>query len=188
MAHITTVCQKGRGFSMLLAMNDENLVLRPNCLLTRYPLVFITGFRSLFYYKRLCPELQDFLIAHGYRVLSPAMPFRNVTHRQRDLLDWLRSQPEAQFHFVLTEETAAELASVIKEFPASTSTLIPGKFRYLFQNHSQRIPLRYQIHSAYCRLQSLPTAPYLELNPEASEEFFQRFLDHCIELAENDHI
>lgn len=188
MAHITTVCQKGWGFSMLLAMNDENLVLRPNCLLTRYPLVFITGFRSLFYYKRLCPELQDFLTAHGYRVLSPPMPFRDVTQRQRDLLSWLRSQPESQFHFVLTEETATELESVIKEFPASTLTLLPGMFRSLFQNHSLRTPLRYQLHSAYCRLQSLPTGPYLELSSEASEEFCQRFLDHCIELAENDHI
>ena len=58
-------------------MNLDNLVLRPNCLMTKHPLVFLTGIRSLFYYEKLGALLQDFIAAHGYVVKSPVLPFRS---------------------------------------------------------------------------------------------------------------
>ena len=61
---------------MLERMDIYNLALRPNCLMTRNPLVFITGPRSLFFYEKLGGTLQDFVAAHGYVVLNPVLPFR----------------------------------------------------------------------------------------------------------------
>lgn len=173
---------------MLLSMNTENLALRPNCLLTRYPLVFITGLRSLFHYRPLAKDLQDFLIAHGYRVLCPAMPFRQLEQRQNYLLAWLKAQPEQQFHFVLGEQTAAELAGVLNLFPDSTVTTIPGQLKGLHEQKECPVPLAYLLHRAYCQLSLLKPSPYHETLPVVSQEFLERFLDHCIELAENDYI
>lgn len=173
---------------MLLSMNTENLALRPNCLLTRYPLIFITGLRSLFHHRPLGTDLQDFLTAHGYRVLCPAMPFRNSDMRKSYLLRWLRTQPEQRFHFVAGEQTANELQEVIATFPGSTVTKLPGQFQSLIEAGQTRTPLSFHLHRAYCKLSlSLPPR-YSETLPLISQEFLQRFLDHCIELAENDHI
>ena len=100
-------------------MNTDNLALRPNCLLTKYPIVFLTGIRSIFFYEKLGGFLQDFVAAHGYKVLSPILSFRSKKNRKSQLILWLK-QPESnlnfqhkKFHFILSQNTFEEFYDII---------------------------------------------------------------------------
>lgn len=171
---------------MLVAMNTDNLVLRPNCLMTKYPLVFITGLRSLFYHKKLASDLQDFIAAHGYVVLSPVMPFRSKELRQLQLKKWLSQQTVSTFHFILGEDTYAELQAVFTPYSSSSFTLIPRDLK-----HKESTPspsLQYCLHQIFCRLTGNKAEAYEQVLPYKSLEFYDRFLDHCIELAENEDL
>ena len=169
---------------MLDIMDIENLVLRPNCLLTRYPLVFVTGPRSLFHHEKLGGLLQDFTAAHGYMVRSPAMPFRSSMLRRLYLDRWLRQQAEGCFHFILGENTHKEFADLWLSYTDSTFTIVP---RDLLQIAGQE-PLKYRLHRYFCRTMGTRADPYEQILPDTSPEFYDRFLDHCIELAENDAV
>jgi hypothetical protein len=48
----------------------KNLELRPNCLLTRYPLAFLAGPRSLFHSGEHWNEIPSYLREHGYEVIE----------------------------------------------------------------------------------------------------------------------
>lgn len=169
---------------MLEAMDIENLALRPNCLLTRYPLVFITGPRSLFYHEKLGGFLQDFTAAHGYVVRSPAMPFRSPILRQLHLRNWLKQQPEGCFHFILSENTYNEFREFWLSFESSTFTLVPRDLPQTLP----REPWSYRLHRFFCAIMGTSADPYEQTLPDNSPEFYDRFLDHCIELAENDAV
>ncbi len=163
-------------------MNTENLVLRPNCLLTRFPLVFVTGPRSLFHHSLLCASLQDYLAAHGYVVRSPVLPFRSKIAREFHLRRWLGNQPENRFHFVLGETTFKEFSKIFAEFPDSTFTRLPRDF----PAPPTAVRLSYQLHRFFCAAFGTETGPYSETLPDQSTGTLDRFLDHCIELAENE--
>lgn len=166
-------------------MNNDNLVLRPNCLLTKYPLVFITGTRSLFFYEKLGEQLQTFIAAHGYMVLSPAMPFRS-SHRKKYLAEWLKQQKYQQFHFVLSRQSHKELSGPLKDYLNSTFTLTTEILNPPNKKLSE--PLSYQAHKLFCLALGATSDPYNETLQDKSTEFYDRFLDHCIELAENEAI
>lgn len=165
-------------------MNSDNLALRPNCLLTKYPLVFITGKRSLFHHEKLGGELQDFIAAHGYVVMSPAMPFRNKASRYKHLESWLKNQKTKKFHFILGEQSYHEFAELLKQYPDSTKTLTAKNFASI----NTKTDFLYRLHEVCCKFYGVSADPYNETLPEKNIEFYNRFLDHCIELAENDVI
>lgn len=167
-------------------MNTDNLVLRPNCLLTRYPLVFITGFRSILFSKKLGSDLQDFLLAHGYQVMSPTMPFSNSKLRTEFLKKWLQMQTQKKFHFVMSKNTYEEFKNLLAEYQTSSFTII-GK-NYEISEGTLSIKLRYSLHSILGYLRKTPFEPYSYTLNEFNLDFFNRFLDHCVELAENDYI
>lgn len=170
-------------------MNNDNLVLRPNCLLTKYPLVFITGTRSVFFYEKLGEQLQSFIADHGYMVLSPAMPYRSVQLRKKYLTQWLQQQEHLQFHFVLSKRSHQELSEVVEIFHNSTFTII-SEILCQHEKLSEMLnePLSYQAHKLFCLALGIKADPYNETLQDKSTEFYDRFLDHCIELAENESI
>ncbi|MBY0555232.1 hypothetical protein K2P97_11930 [bacterium] len=168
-------------------MDINNLVLRPNCLMTKYPIVFVTGLRSLFFHDKLASELQDYIAAHGYIVLSPPMPFKNKNHRKFILEKWLQQQKEEQFHFILGEQTFGEFSEIFKNFPESTFTIAPHDFKKNLQKKIST-PLSYRLHSLYLMCLGSTAEPYEQTLPDKSTEFYDGFLDHCIELAENESI
>jgi hypothetical protein len=168
-------------------MNLDNLVLRPNCLLTKYPIVFVTGMRSLFFYTRLGSELQDFIAAHGYAVLSPPMPFRSKNLRFFTLKKWLKTQPDTRFHFILSQASYEEFKEILELYPNSTFTIVPKDLNKVSSNKIST-PLSYLLHKLYFTIMGLFVEPYLHTLPDKSPEFYDAFLDHCIELAENEPI
>ena len=162
-------------------MNTDNLVLRPNCLLTKYPLVFVSGPRSLFHYSRYAGDLQDYLAAHGYRVFAPVMPFRSRALREIVLKNRLESLSEKNFHFFLSPATRAEFSPLFQNYTDSTFTNTAD-----FAQDSVSAPLQYGLHKFFCFLKQTKAEPYKDTVPFTSPQFFDRILDHCIELAENE--
>lgn len=160
-------------------MKLDNLVLRPNCLMTKHPLVFLTGIRSLFFYEKLGADLQDFIAAHGYVVKSPVLPFRSPALRQKAMRAWLTEQNEQHFHFVLSEATQKEFVDIFKSCSNCTFTLT----RF---NSTLTEPLSYKLHRLFCGSLGFSTDPFNDTFPDKSTAFFDRFLDRCVELAENE--
>ena len=179
-------------------MNLENLVLRPNCLLTRAPLVFVSGPRSLFEPNPLGNNLQKFLRAHGYQVSFLWMPFRSLTLRNAALISFFAIAPKKKFHFVMAKDTWNELRPVFENNPLQivsitminpsstdfTSTLAPELFKS-FKNNSNA-PLSYRLHRFFCWALGSRALPFDQTLLEKDKILYDRFLDHCIELAENE--
>ena len=162
-------------------MNTDNLVLRPNCLLTKYPLVFISGPRSLFHYEKPGRDLQDFLAAHGYRVFSPILPFRSKALRFEMLRKWLEKQEDQSFHFFLSPEVEMEFGELLKSGKDSTFTNLSR-----FAETRLGTPLYYRLHQIFCFMNQCHAEDYNDTLPLRSPAFYDRILDHCIELAENE--
>lgn len=163
-------------------MDIDNLALRPNCLLTKYPLVFITGKRSIFFHKRLGENLQDFILAHGYNVLCPPLPFRDSYLRKKYLKFWLQQQNFKQFHFIIGKEIYTELKEALSDQTESSFTLIDMQFN----SEKDSISLQYYIHKLYCKVMGTTVEPYGQTLSDKNLDVYNRFLDHCIELAENE--
>lgn len=171
---------------MLDPMNPENLVLRPNCLLTRKPLVFVNGARSLFYYEKLGGFLQDYLRAHGYQVLNPVMPFRGPA-RVLALKSWLSQQSDKAFHFIVSSATDREMHTLLTENPQNTITRLDEWVENAPTQDRPTAGFAYGIHRIFCRMNGAEADPYFEsawTNRDAA--LYNRFLDRCVELAEND--
>lgn len=169
-------------------MNPENLVLRPNCLLTRKPLVFVNGARSLFYYEKLGGFLQDFVRAHGYQVICPVLPFRGPA-RVLAFKNWLSTRSEKSFHFILSTATDAEMHTLLTQNPQSTITRLDEWVEMVPASDRPRAGFSYRIHRLFCRMNSSEADPYFESGwNDGNAALYNRFLDRCVELAENDAI
>jgi hypothetical protein len=86
---------------------DFNLV--PNCLLTRSPFLFITGPRSVFYFKSYWNIYPSYLAEHGYEVYTIRLPWRS--RRLEALKKILNSaeQQNATYHLILDPWTWCEI-------------------------------------------------------------------------------
>lgn len=65
----------------LRSLRLRKIELAPNCLLTRHPIVFVTGRRSIFYFLNYWNQVPAFLAEHGYEVEVVALPWRNSVRR-----------------------------------------------------------------------------------------------------------
>ncbi len=181
-------------------MNLNNLVLRPNCLMTKSPLIFVPGPRSLLFYKKPFGILPEFLFEHGYQTLVLPLPFQGKARRQQALQEWLASNNLKNFHFIADHTTYHEFSNIALEsqtlsvtvitssetnsnppIPKTTYFLIPNN---IFQNVAT--PLSFRVHQVFCWLQKQPVTSYARTFSNSSRQTLDRFLDHCIKLAENE--
>lgn len=109
------------------------------------------------------------------------MPFRGSKIRKKNLNQWLQKQPQKRFHFILGEQSYSELSEILTAYSDSSLTLLPGRFK-----NSLTSPVTYKLHQLLCGLYGEQAHPFEQTLPDRSLSFFDRFLDHCIELAEND--
>lgn len=93
----------------------------PNCLLTKAPIEFWTGQRSLFYFASYWNGLPEWLAGHGYDVRTVRFPWRDPIARRRLAEQRLKA---GTTHLVLDPGTALEFADLLAERPP-TSVLIP---------------------------------------------------------------
>lgn len=181
-------------------MTPDNLVLRPNCLLTRSPLVFISGPRSLFAPQKMAADLQNFVQAHGYQIESLWLPFRSIPQRKVFLQRWLQKNKSRSFHFFLASDTWRELQAQLEDnfHPYSTFTVINRKADtprshlenvelHSFSTEVRSSPVLYQLHRLFCKAMGSEALPYEETLLAKDPTLYDRFLDHCIYLAENEY-
>lgn len=88
--------------------------LIPNCLLTRSPIVFITGLRSPFYFRHYWNDLPTYLVAHGYDVRVLRLPWSGTKER-RIWMEKLLAQQSV--HLIMDPQTAEEMAASIRSLP-----------------------------------------------------------------------
>jgi hypothetical protein len=106
------------GLNWRRAKVETQFELTPNCLLTRHPIVFLTGRRSLFYFLSYWNEIPAFLTAHGYQVYilplpwkpKAALPFLRQYFRRR------RKDGE-KFHFVIDSSLRSLFEELLQEDP-----------------------------------------------------------------------
>jgi hypothetical protein len=87
---------------------DFNLM--PNCLMTRSPLVFISGLRSPFYFQHYWNRIPMYLREHGYEILEYDLPWRDTNARREQLLIFLElaQNQNLSFHFIFDASSAPE--------------------------------------------------------------------------------
>ncbi len=99
------------------AQKHYDQALHPNCLLTRWPLLFVTGPRSFFYFANYWNIYPSYLAEHGYEVFHLRLPWSNPILRKSRLIEFLKSQDAAKrkFHMVMDSSTLKEFDAVLKD-------------------------------------------------------------------------
>jgi len=141
--------------------------LKPNCLMTSSPLVFITGKRSIFYFMAYWNEIPHWLASHGYDVYNVELPWMNEGRRRRELHFFLRQQSKTKnkLHLFLDESSLRELTALLKsqDYECLASVTLIGEggkippFRLavpiseleLPKPERVRTPIFWQLHSSW---------------------------------------
>ena len=89
--------------------------LKPNCLLTRWPILFVTGHRSLFYFSKYWNHYPSFLSEHGYEVFTLHLPWSKRELRLKRMAEFFKTRSEEgrRFHLVVDSGTMKELRELL---------------------------------------------------------------------------
>lgn len=184
--------------------------LKPNCLLTRWPLLFVTGPRSLFYFSKYWNIYTVFLAEHGYEVFTLHLPWKNAEQRKERFRQFLEQQEKTQrrFHLVLDAPTMeefsdllasrrslsvisiTELADVGTEDPRALSLKaypIPKEVIEIpASSASLLLELSYSLHRQSAKNKKLASLNVLGANTKTALENSHRLLTRAQTLAEMD--
>ncbi|HEY8269629.1 MAG TPA: hypothetical protein VIG33_01970 [Pseudobdellovibrionaceae bacterium] len=143
-------------------LRQYNFELKPNCLLTRKPVVFINGPCSIFYFRKYWNAYPEILTEHGYEVFSLHLPWRGPA-RFTKMQKFLNQQEinSNKYHFICDEFSSAELEGLFKYSRSVASlTILKNKEELSSQDTYSRSFLNwsYKLHSWSCKSLVLPTA------------------------------
>lgn len=98
-------------------LTNIDFELQPNCLLTRWPLLLITGPRSVFYFSAYWNLYSPYLAEHGYEVFTLHLPWNDPRLRRERFEYFLRQQEELgrHFHLIMDASTLSEFAGFLRE-------------------------------------------------------------------------
>jgi hypothetical protein len=96
-----------------------SFALKPNCLLTRWPVVFVTGPRSLFYFSHYWNLYPVYLAEHGYEVFTVHMPWNETEARRAHFRKFLEVHAGKRYHFVVDTVTFQELRDLLWGHPVA---------------------------------------------------------------------
>ncbi len=109
----------------------EVLELIPNRLLTRYPLVFASGKRSLFYFLAYWNSAPHWLASHGYEVFHLNLAWKDSAKRQRRLLEFLKeySSGGRKVHLIIDQSSYHDLSQLLYQhsFSCLASVTLAGQ-------------------------------------------------------------
>jgi len=148
--------------------------LKPNCLLTRHPVVFITGPRSLFYFRQYWNAYPEILAEHGYEVFLLHLPWQGP-RRKSKMQEFLNTRPAEVrgFHFICDSVTAQEMMSLLEHSSLALSVTV-------LRQPPEAVPplassvlvcflrLSYRLHGLRHSSLSLPTAEDLGIDSPSS--------------------
>ncbi len=132
-------------------------------------------------------DLQDFLAAHGYQVISIPLPFRHSGLRKLALKNFLTGSRHSRFHFFMGPETFKEFKAELQTYATSTLTIV-GEHSELTGLHFRSAPLSYRLHELFCCLSFTRAEKFKDTLPIQKRADYDRFLDHCVQLAEDEAI
>lgn len=90
--------------------------LTPNCLLTKRPLLFVTGARTPFYFSNYFNEAPAVLREHGYQVETLRLPWLSKSSRRRE---FTRAFMKRDAIWIVDPGTAHEFADLLHSIPSS---------------------------------------------------------------------
>ncbi|MFM6927563.1 MAG: hypothetical protein ACKOX6_03825 [Bdellovibrio sp.] len=186
---------------------DSNL--HPNCLLTRWPLLFVTGPRSFFYFSSYWNIYTSYLAEHGYEVFNLRLPWSNPRLRQEHFAEFLKSQDQAQrkFHLVVDQYTFNEFEDYLRKhkpqcvisvtkvtdmhsqthsnltafpIPIANVETIPGRKSSFF------VRLAYSVHQVLLTGKAVPSLNVLGACKDSSLQNARLLLERSQTLAEMD--
>ena len=169
---------------------DLGFALKPNCLLTRRPLVFLSPVRSLFFYKNPWGRIIHILFEHGYKIDLFQLPFQNI---QQQKIRLNKNAAElSKKHLFMDSVTYENLKDEFSEIQMSTITVIStdpisNSNYFVFKPQDSKFSVTYWLHQKWCALQGLKTPNYNEMLSRCSESTWYQLLDHCVHLAEIDY-
>lgn len=159
------------------ARRFKGLELRPNCLLTRYPIVLLSKQKSFF---RLFDEWDDvpkFLREHGYEVFL-LTPIRG--HELASVLRAIEDWP-TQCHLIasVSDESLLEGVARAKSSKVTSLTLVLAKSA---RRSTEKISVQ-DLRPLDVAIETFEVDGFKKSN---AWEFESQFLEHAISLAERD--
>lgn len=192
---------------MIRTRRTRDLELKPNCLLTRYPLVFLTGRRSIFYFRNYWNQIPNFLAEHGYEVEILELPWKNGSARL-NAAEAMLARRDRPCHLIADSSQLKELEAIWSlHLPTVMSATVA------FQPRKTSIVRTEDLKPAFSGVQSLalPETKQLsvkglflsmhnvlsnrtgilgaEVGANSPAETFlieRKYLEHAISLAERD--
>ncbi len=176
--------------------------LKPNCLLTHSPLVFVTGRRSLFYFLAYWNQIPHYLASHGYDVYNMNLPWSNEGRRRRELHKFLQYQSKQnhKIHLFIDQSSLRELTSLLKkqDYDGLASVTLIGPngqippFRLaipiaelaMTEKTENKIPFFWKMHAFWTFQKADSNLSHLGWQLDASRGHF--LLDRVQFLAERD--
>lgn len=152
----------------------EHLELRPNVLLTRFPLVFVSRPKSLFHLAGDFLELPAYLAEHGYRTEEVEIPDRADRHA---LLTRLLDASREPLHLFVAEAFTSEALDLALEGHSQLASLTLMSQSPDFERSYRLLPYKVPV------FEKVEIKPSLLATSFRSEE---RALDHLVSLAEYD--
>ena len=188
--------------------------LIPNCLLTKYPIVFVTGYRSLFYFRNYWNQVPSYLCEHGYDVKVLNLPWRNSGQRLKVFADEL-IKLEAPVHLIGDQSIEIEIKSIAEmDLPNIASVTIvsekhpPESIKTedldctrIRANQSSKInelvldaqPMKLKTQNLLLKANNIFNSGRAPISPssvglfsQSNHKTLEPFLKHAIHLAEDD--
>lgn len=187
------------------ARNRVSVPLRENCLLTRFPFLFVAGKKSIFYFMNYWNSLPECLAQHGYEVYHLDLPWRGRQQRKNELSRFLqKAEKEGQhFHLVIDESSLPEVEDLFSQefFTSVTSCTLLATTPE--QKSSSLVPLKHPIeeviipparsffhlwrwHRAWVQEPRMQLHPPGVISPRNFYLMIEKILNHAILLAERD--
>lgn len=134
--------------------------LKPNCLLTRNPIVFVTGPRSIFYFRKYWNAYPEVLAEHGYQVFTLHLPWRGPERMQR-MTEFLqdKNQTSTRYHLICDEFTSLEFKQVFESSQKVASiTVLKENSTTVETSKTSSLALNwaYKLHTWTCFSLKLP--------------------------------
>nr|BFD62631.1 hypothetical protein BdHM001_13120 [Bdellovibrio sp. HM001] len=211
LAMTTTVFLLGLALMSNRARRRQNVAfeLKPNCLLTRWPLLFVTGPRSIFYFSTYWNLYTVFLAEHGYEVFTLHLPWNKADLRKERFEHFLKQQEDLgrRFHLVVDTPTWQEFQDLLRH-RRSSSVLSITEITDAGQNSPQALQafpiptadlempaynkgslflnLSYHLHKQLVRRAGLNSLNSLGAFPESALKNSMLLLERAQTLAEMD--
>lgn len=180
--------------------------LKPNCLLTRWPLVFISGTQSIFYAKKYWNLYPIYLAEHGYEVFHLELPTKRGAARIRFFKKFLELEDSKHLHLIFDQEVYQELnkelnldsyknirsITVLTDLPLKSTKLSPSSIPHeeILSAPGQRakplVKAAYQLHQFL--FGPCPSLSTLGVCSDSQFENAEKLLLRAQDLAERDLI